>query len=101
MYYNLLDVPAISGKGTEFWSKIIKIKFALCVDFSDHLISLADKRLKNSDIDYEIMKIEPAIKIVDEKFNLILCYESVEHICDYSLLLSELASLFMKDGIIT
>ena len=101
VYYNLLDIQARSGKGTEFWSKIIKIKSALCVDFSDHLISLADKRLKNSDIDYEIMKIEDLpIKIVDEKFNLILCYETVEHIYDYSLLLSELARLLTKDGII-
>ena len=43
--YKVLDVQSRSANGTEYWSKKLKIESAVCVDFSDYLITLAKKRL--------------------------------------------------------
>ena len=56
--YTVLDIQARSAKGSEFWSKRINIDSVVCVDFSDHLISLARHRLKNLKNPYKLIKIE-------------------------------------------
>jgi|TARA_B110000858_G_C17789525_1_gene469063 ubiquinone/menaquinone biosynthesis C-methylase UbiE len=99
--YNVLDIQARSAKGTEFWSKKINISSVVCVDFSDFLISLADKRLKKLETPYQLLKIdEMSLPIEDNKFNLILCYETIEHVYEYDKLIGELKRLISKDGLI-
>jgi len=99
--YDVLDVQARSGKGTEFWSNRINISSSVCIDFSDYLISLAEKRLKKLNNNCEFLKIKALpIPIHDSSFNLILCYETVEHIYEYNDFIKELSRLITKDGII-
>ena len=99
--YKVLDVQARSAKGTEFWSNKINISSATCIDFSDYLISLAEKRLKKTDIPYELKKITRLpIPIKDNSFNFILCYETIEHVYEYDNLVSELSRLVTKNGVI-
>ena len=99
--YQTLDIQARSGKGTEFWSDKINIEKAVCVDFSDYLISLAGKRLEKLSVPYDLIKIENLpIALGDNSFNLILCYETVEHIYDFDYFIQELSRLLSPDGII-
>ena len=99
--YKVLDVQSRSAKGTEFWSKIIDIELAVCVDFSDYLISLAKDRLENEKIPNKLIKISKLpIPLDDNSFDLVLCYETVEHICHYNYFIKELSRLVKKDGII-
>ena len=55
--YTILDIQSRSGNGTEFWSNKINIDSAVCVDFSDYLISLARKRLNKANINNRFIKI--------------------------------------------
>jgi ubiquinone/menaquinone biosynthesis C-methylase UbiE len=99
--YRVLDVQSRSANGTEFWNGKINIKLAVCVDFSNHLISLAMNRLENAKIPHKLMKIsELPIPIDNSSFDLILCYETVEHIFDYDYFIKELSRLITNDGII-
>jgi len=99
--YKVLDVQSRSAKGTEFWSNIIDIESAVCVDFSDYLISLAKKRLGNVGISNKLIKISKfPIPLNDNLFDLVLCYETVEHIYHYDNFIKELSRLVKKDGII-
>ena len=99
--YQVLDIQARSGKGTEFWCNKIKINSAVCVDFSNLLISLADRRLEKLNIPYKLIKVEQLpIPLDNDLFNLVLCYETVEHIYEYDYFIHELSRLVTKDGII-
>ena len=99
--YTVLDVQSRSAKGTEFWNGIINIELAVCVDFSDYLISLAKNRLENANIPNKLIKIsELPVPLGDSSFNLILCYETIEHIFHYDYFIKELSRLVTKDGII-
>ncbi len=99
--YKVLDIQARSGKGTEFWSNKINIESVVCVDFSDHLISLAMERLNEVETSCEFLKVKKLpTALGSSSFNLILCYETVEHIYDYDNFIGELSRLIAKDGII-
>ena len=99
--YKVLDVQSRSAKGTEFWDGIIDIEFSVCVDFSDYLISLAKSRLENTNIPHKLIKIsELPFPLDDSSFNLVLCYETVEHIFHYDYFIKELSRMVTNDGII-
>ena len=55
--YNMIDIQARSGKGSLFWHEKGKVTSSVCVDFSDFLISLADKRLNKTGLQYSIVKV--------------------------------------------
>ncbi len=97
-FKKILDIQTRSGKGTKFWSdKLIDPEFH-CVDFSDGLLEKAKKRL----INYEnvfFKKVEKSDFNLDNFFDLILCYETVEHVYDYDVFISTLANHLKKGGI--
>lgn len=98
--YTLLDIQTRSGKGSLFWHEKKKIKSATCVDFSDFLVSVAKKRLRESNLKHEIIKISNfPLPFEDRSFNLICAYETVEHISDYSFFIKELSRTMTDDGI--
>jgi ubiquinone/menaquinone biosynthesis C-methylase UbiE len=99
--YRVLDMQSRSANGTEFWSCKVNIKSSVCVDFSNHLISLARNRLKNLKIPYKLIKInELPVPIEDSSFDLILCYETVEHVFEYDYFIKELSRLVTKNGLV-
>ena len=99
--YDLLDIQARSGKGSLFWHEKKKIRSTVCVDFSDYLISLAKKRLSENNLPYDSIKIEHCeLPFSDKTFNLIGCYETIEHIYDYRSFFSELCRVLSDDGIL-
>ena len=99
--YDVLDIQSRSGNGVVFWNNKINIRRATCIDFSDYLISLAKKKLDKENIKNKILKIAGfPIPLIDNSFNLIFCYETVEHVYEYEDLISELSRLVSSDGII-
>jgi 2-polyprenyl-3-methyl-5-hydroxy-6-metoxy-1,4-benzoquinol methylase len=99
--YNMIDIQARSGKGSLFWHEMGRIKSSVCVDFSDFLISLADKRLKGSGIDYSIVKIlDFPLPFEEGRFDLVCSYETIEHIYDYRTFFDELVRVLSRDGIL-
>jgi ubiquinone/menaquinone biosynthesis C-methylase UbiE len=98
--YKMLDIQARSGKGTLFWHEKRMIKSSTLVDFSDWLISLAEKRLRNTDLNYECVKVlDLPLPFDDKKFNLICSYETIEHIYEYGDYFRELTRVLEPNGI--
>jgi len=98
--YTLLDIQSRSGKGSIYWQQKGKLKRAVCVDFSDYLSSLAKRRLMNSGLDFQSLKIDRfPLVFADGCFNFICSYETVEHVCDYGDMISELTRVLTNEGI--
>ena len=99
--YNMLDIQTRSGNGALFWYNKNKLRNITCVDFSDYLLSLAQDRLKNINIDCDYIKVlKLPLPFKDEQFNFICTYETIEHVYDYKLFFSELVRVAKKDCII-
>ena len=83
-----------------FGMKSEKIKSSTLVDFSDWLISLAEKRLRHTDLNYECVKVlDLPLPFDDKKFNLICSYETIEHIYEYEDYFRELTRVLEARGI--
>lgn len=99
--YEMLDIQARSGKGSLFWYQRKKIKSTVCVDFSDYLALLADRKLRHSGLKYGIVKIHDfPLPFENKSFDFICSYETIEHIYDYKVFFSELIRVLKKDGIL-
>jgi len=86
---NVLDIQARSGQGTLYWSKILRNSKFFCVDFSNGLLEKAKNRLIGvKSVRYRIVDDEEFS--FDEKFDLILCYETIEHVFYYKKFLASL-----------
>jgi ubiquinone/menaquinone biosynthesis C-methylase UbiE len=98
--YKMLDLQARSGKGSLFWHQHGKLAHSTCVDFSDYLASLADRRLQDSGLDYKSLKVlDFPLPFENEHFDFISCYETVEHVHNYNTLIHELTRVIKKDNI--
>lgn len=99
--YTMLDIQARSGKGSLFWFQQGKIKHTTCVDFSDHLVSLAKRRLQEHAVPHTLIKTKSLpLPFADAEFDFIGCYETVEHIYYYAEFIKELSRIAAKDSII-
>ncbi len=99
--YTMLDVQARTGKGSLFWHEKGKIKESTCVDFSDYLAGLAERRLKNSGLPHHIIKVlDFPLPFKDEAFDFVCSYETVEHVYRYGKFISELARVAQQGSII-
>jgi len=99
--YNMLDIQARSGNGSLFWHKKNKINSVVCIDFSDYFVSIINKKLNKTELEYKCIKIsEFPVPINDSSFDFICTYETIEHIYDYNLFLKELYRLLENKGIV-
>ncbi len=98
--YIVCDVQARSGKGTDFWHQKGYVEKSFLVDFSDFLLSIADTRLKNTDCNYELVKMSKYnLPFEKEFFDLLLCYETIEHIGDPLAFMQEITRVLKNDGL--
>jgi len=96
---NILDIQTRSGNGTVFWNKIYPDAKYTCVDFSKNLIEKAKQKTKGID-NIEFIYIDDLSdkKLIQKKFDLILCYETLEHVFEYQELIKMLSITLNKDG---
>ncbi|MDZ7722077.1 MAG: class I SAM-dependent methyltransferase [candidate division KSB1 bacterium] len=98
--YVALDIQARSGNGTEYWSRKIDMSFVTLVDFSDFLQKCAEKKLTGTEICYNTVKITDfPLPFDDDSFNLVLSYETIEHVYQYDQFVSELSRVLTRDGV--
>ena len=96
----MLDIQSRTGKGTEFWFEKGLIKKSYLVDFSDYLLDIAKERLKESNCDYEIIKVlDYNLPFDDSFFDLVATYETIEHIGDVWIFMKELSRILKPGGI--
>jgi len=98
---NCLDIQTRTGNGSIFWKKIFpKLEFVIA-DFSKNFL----KKSKINLIERNIIHKDCFVKnfplpFNDNRFDFVLTYETIEHISNYKIFLSEIARVTKKNGII-
>tara|TARA_Y100001958_G_C21190767_1_gene518974 strand:+ start:127 stop:912 length:786 start_codon:yes stop_codon:yes gene_type:complete len=95
--YKILDIQTRSGVGTLYWSKVFKNSKFTCADFSDGLLKKAKNRLKNKK-NCSYVKVSKENFFLKNKFDIILCYETVEHIYKFEKFIISLKKHLKKNG---
>ena len=98
---NCLDIQTRTGNGSIFWKKIFpKLEFAIA-DFSKNFLKKSKKNLTHRNIVHNDYFIESfPLPFDDNHFDLVLTYETIEHISNYKLFLSEITRVTKKNGVI-
>ena len=98
---NCLDIQTRTGNGSIFWNKIFsKLNFFIA-DFSISFLKKSKKNLSARKINFNDFLIKNfPLSFDDNFFDFVLSYETVEHISEYEIFISELARVTKKNGII-
>ena len=95
----VLDIACGEGYGSDILSRTAKKVYGC--DVSKEAVEWARKKYAVSDIDFEIMDIGN-IKFENEAFDLITCFETIEHVSDEAAAkaVKDFARVLKKDGIL-
>lgn len=87
-----LDIQSRTGQGTAFWAERGYVREAHIVDFSEKMLAIASSRLSQAGVHFEahLVKSFP-LPFSSNTFDLVLCYETIEHLSERATLVSELA----------
>ncbi|TKJ31341.1 MAG: hypothetical protein CEE40_02185 [Chloroflexi bacterium B3_Chlor] len=87
-----LDIQSRTGNGTMFWAERGRIRKSNLVDFSEHMLAIAATKLSEAGVEFEahLVKSFP-LPFPDETFDLVLSYETIEHIWERGTFVRELA----------
>ena len=93
-----VDIQARTGYGTLFWAERGHVREAHLVDFSERMLSIAASRLEQAGLSFEphLVRSFP-LPFPDDSVDLVLSYETIEHICQRATFVSELARI-LKPG---
>jgi len=103
---SILDVGCGSGWLSEYFSRLgYKV---LGIDISDDLIQMAEERIERVpyDVDHEtplrcrFLKHDVETAPLPEKFDAIICYDSLHHLEDEAAVLSHLAAMLNIGGLL-
>lgn len=97
----ILDIQTRSGNGTIYWNKFFPNADYTCVDFSQGLIEKAKKKtefIKNKR--FIVIKDLDLANFQNKKFDLILTYETLEHVYEYKKFINLLSNLLDSKGYI-
>jgi SAM-dependent methyltransferase len=93
-----LDIQARTGQGSTFWAKRGFVRKAHIVDFSPRMLSAASLRLSEAGVDFDAQLLtELPLPFTDDTFDLVLSYETIEHIWERACFMHELTRV-LKPG---
>jgi ubiquinone/menaquinone biosynthesis C-methylase UbiE len=93
-----LDIQARTGQGSAAWAERGLVRKAHVVDFSEQMLGLASARLAETGVDFEThLVLDFPLPFADSTFDLVLSYETIEHIWDRGTFMSEIARV-LKPG---
>ena len=87
-----LDIQARKGQGSAFWAERGFVRKAHVVDFSERMLTIASSRLAGAGVEFEThLVLNFPLPFADDTFDLILSYETIEHIWEHATFVRELA----------
>src|SRR3989344_6258188 len=97
----VLDVCCRTGNGSLYFSqRIPNLKF-LGLDVSEKMLKIAKKRLEDGKVNFNVKKfITYKFPLKDEEFDVILCFETLEHIPEPEVFVKELDRVLKKNGML-
>jgi ubiquinone/menaquinone biosynthesis C-methylase UbiE len=94
-----LDIQSRTGYGTVFWAQRGFITKAHLADFSERMLGLATVRVAREPLDVETHLVRAfPLPFPDSKFDLVLSYETIEHISERASFVAELARVVRPAG---
>jgi ubiquinone/menaquinone biosynthesis C-methylase UbiE len=97
----VLDICCRTGNGTLFFFKQGKIRESVCADVSEKMLSICADKLNKINANFETVLFNNfPLPFQSEKFEVILCFETIEHISNPDMFLKELTRVIKPNGII-
>ena len=95
----VLDIQSRTGNGSAFWAARGFVRKAHLVDFSERMLSIASANLTEARVEFEphLLRGFP-LPFPDKTFDLVLSYETIEHIWERATFVSELARVLKVEG---
>jgi SAM-dependent methyltransferase len=94
-----LEIQSRTAQGTAFWAERGYVRTSHIVDFSEKMLAIASSRLSQMGLDFEAHLVRSfPLPFSSSTFDLILCYETIEHLSDRDTLVSELARMLRPGG---
>lgn len=95
----VLDIQTRTGNGTVFWAARGFVRKAHLVDFSEHMLAIASANLSEAEVEFEAHLLRGfPLPFLDETFDLVLSYETIEHIWERDTFVRELARVLKAEG---
>jgi len=92
----VLDIACGSGYGTKLMSK--DAKKVIGIDIDEETVRYAKENYSGSNIEY-LQGSGTEIPITDNSVDVVVTYETIEHIDDYEKFLQEIKRVLKKDGL--
>jgi SAM-dependent methyltransferase len=93
-----LDIQTRTGNGSAFWAERGFVRKVYIVDFSPRMLTAASSRLSAAGVDFDAQLVDHfPLPFQDDTFDLVLSYETVEHIWERATFIDELARV-LKPG---
>jgi ubiquinone/menaquinone biosynthesis C-methylase UbiE len=93
----VLDVACGEGYGTKLISKNAHTIWGLDID--NESINNAKNKYQASNLNFELGDIDK-MPFEDKKFDLVICFETIEHVKDYNASLIEIKRILKDDGML-
>jgi len=96
-----LDICARTGNGTLYFYEKGKIKSAVCAGVSIKMGEICQKRLREGNVrDFKWIQIfDYDLPFDDGEFDVVLCFETVEHFSEPERLIQEIGRITKNDGV--
>jgi 2-polyprenyl-3-methyl-5-hydroxy-6-metoxy-1,4-benzoquinol methylase len=95
----VLDISCRTGNGSLFFHRKRKIGYAVAADYSARFLEICGGLLTKNGVPHETVKLtDYRLDFPDDSFDAVLSFETVEHVSDPELFLSELARVCKKNG---
>lgn len=97
---HILDIDARTGNGTLYFYQNGKVASAVCASVSSKMGEIGKTRLQEAGFqDFEwVQNADYDLPFEDAEFDLVLCFETVEHFSQPELLISELGRVTKPGG---
>jgi len=92
----VLDIASGSGYGTQMLAK--EAKFVYGVDINETAINYAKKNYNAKNIEYKVGNGE-TIPLPDKSVDVVITFETIEHIADYKKFMQEVSRVLKTDGL--
>ena len=93
-----LDIQTRTGYGSAAWAERGFVRKVHLVDFSERMLAIASSRLTESGVEFEAHVVRDfPLPFADNTFDLVLSYETIEHIWERATFMNELARV-LKPG---
>jgi len=94
----VLDLASGEGYGTFLLSNTAK--YVIGIDIDPEAVTHASKTYQRENIEFRQGSITNIPIVGSEIFDVIVCFEAIEHIIEHEILLSEISRLLKKDGLL-